>query len=239
MAPSVALPMDIVEPPDPADEDGYAEWLMKLHDWWDADDDDFIELEFSPGHHLPGAGNESLTAIPDSPTSPHAHQAALLSPGPRFTGSGSELLTATSDLPTPQQAPPYPVAALVSPGPHLSRPGTEHPPITPERPTATSDLPTPQHAPPYPMAALVSPGPHLSRAGTEHPPITPERPSPPQAHSYHPESPSHLSRGREIFAFIGGKETLGGLERWFSPRGQDLAFLLSRIGLIRPRSVLI
>jgi hypothetical protein len=37
----------------------------------------------------------------------------------------------------------------------------------------------------------------------------------------------------------GGKETLGGLERWFSPRGQDLAFLLSRIGLIRPRSVLI
>jgi hypothetical protein len=162
MAPSVALPMDIVEPPDPADEDGYAEWLMKLHDWWDADDDDFLELEFSPGHHLPGAGNESLTAIPDSPTSPHAHQ-----------------------------------------------------------------------------AALVSPGPHLSRPGTEHPPITPERPSPPQAHSYHPESPSHLSRGREIFAFIGGKETLGGLERWFSPRGQDLAFLLSRIGLIRPRSVLI
>jgi hypothetical protein len=33
---------------------------------------------------------------------------------------------------------------------------------------------------------------------------------------------------------IGGKETLGGLERWFSPRGQDLAFLLSRIGLVRP-----
>jgi hypothetical protein len=31
---------------------------------------------------------------------------------------------------------------------------------------------------------------------------------------------------------IGAKETLGGLERWFSPRGQDLAFLLSRI----PRS---
>jgi hypothetical protein len=37
----------------------------------------------------------------------------------------------------------------------------------------------------------------------------------------------------------GGKATLGGLERWFSPRGQDLAFLLSRIGLVRPRSVLI
>jgi hypothetical protein len=38
---------------------------------------------------------------------------------------------------------------------------------------------------------------------------------------------------------IGGKETLGGLERWFSPRGQDMAFLLSRIGLIRPRSEMI
>jgi hypothetical protein len=38
---------------------------------------------------------------------------------------------------------------------------------------------------------------------------------------------------------VGGKETLGGLERWFSPRGQDLAFLLSSIGLVRPRSVLI
>jgi hypothetical protein len=46
-----------------------------------------------------------------------------------------------------------------------------------------------------------------------------------------------LSRLR--YPMIGGKETLGGLERWFSPRGQDLAFLLSRIGLIRPRSVLI
>jgi hypothetical protein len=30
--------------------------------------------------------------------------------------------------------------------------------------------------------------------------------------------------------------TLGGLERWFSPRGQDLAFLLSCIGLVRPSS---
>jgi hypothetical protein len=38
---------------------------------------------------------------------------------------------------------------------------------------------------------------------------------------------------------IGGKETLGGLERWFSPRGQDMAFLLSRIGLVRPRSEMI
>jgi hypothetical protein len=37
----------------------------------------------------------------------------------------------------------------------------------------------------------------------------------------------------------GGKETLGGLERWFSPRGQDMAFLLSRIGLVRPRSEMI
>jgi hypothetical protein len=35
---------------------------------------------------------------------------------------------------------------------------------------------------------------------------------------------------------IGGKVTLGGLERWFSPRGQDLAFLLSCIGLVRPSS---
>jgi hypothetical protein len=43
----------------------------------------------------------------------------------------------------------------------------------------------------------------------------------------------------ETFSILGGKETLGGLERWFSPRGQDLAFLLSRIGLVRPRSVLI
>jgi hypothetical protein len=34
----------------------------------------------------------------------------------------------------------------------------------------------------------------------------------------------------------GGKVTLGGLERWFSPRGQDLAFLLSCIGLVRPSS---
>jgi hypothetical protein len=30
----------------------------------------------------------------------------------------------------------------------------------------------------------------------------------------------------------GGKETLGGLNRWFIPRGQDLAFLLSYIGLL-------
>jgi hypothetical protein len=30
--------------------------------------------------------------------------------------------------------------------------------------------------------------------------------------------------------------TLGGLERWFSPRGQDLAFILSCIGLVRPSS---
>jgi hypothetical protein len=30
---------------------------------------------------------------------------------------------------------------------------------------------------------------------------------------------------------MGRRRTLGGLERWFSPRGQDLAFLLSRIGL--------
>jgi hypothetical protein len=35
---------------------------------------------------------------------------------------------------------------------------------------------------------------------------------------------------------IGGKVTLGGLERWFSPRGQVLAFLLSCIGLVRPSS---
>jgi hypothetical protein len=35
---------------------------------------------------------------------------------------------------------------------------------------------------------------------------------------------------------IGGKVTLGGLERWFSPRGQDLALLLSCIGLVRPSS---
>jgi hypothetical protein len=35
---------------------------------------------------------------------------------------------------------------------------------------------------------------------------------------------------------LGGKETLGGLERWFIPRGQDLAFLLSCIGLVRPSS---
>jgi hypothetical protein len=35
---------------------------------------------------------------------------------------------------------------------------------------------------------------------------------------------------------VGGKVTLGGLERWFSPRGQDLAFLLSCIGLVRPSS---
>jgi hypothetical protein len=27
-----------------------------------------------------------------------------------------------------------------------------------------------------------------------------------------------------------------GLKRWFSPRGQDLAFLLSCIGLVRPSS---
>jgi hypothetical protein len=35
---------------------------------------------------------------------------------------------------------------------------------------------------------------------------------------------------------IGGKVTLGGLERWFSPRGRELAFLLSCIGLVRPPS---
>jgi hypothetical protein len=35
---------------------------------------------------------------------------------------------------------------------------------------------------------------------------------------------------------IGGKVTLGGLKRWFSPRGQDLAFLMSCIGLVRPSS---
>jgi hypothetical protein len=49
----------------------------------------------------------------------------------------------------------------------------------------------------------------------------------------------HPTSASETKHIIGGKETLGGLERWFSPRGQDLAFLLSRIGLIRPRSVLI
>jgi hypothetical protein len=37
----------------------------------------------------------------------------------------------------------------------------------------------------------------------------------------------------------GGKETLGGLNRWFIPRGQDLAFLLSCIGLLGLRAVLI
>jgi hypothetical protein len=41
---------------------------------------------------------------------------------------------------------------------------------------------------------------------------------------------------RRILDQIGGKVTLGGLERWFSPRGQDLAFLLSCIGLVRPSS---
>jgi hypothetical protein len=35
---------------------------------------------------------------------------------------------------------------------------------------------------------------------------------------------------------IGGKVTLGGLKRWFSPRGQDLAFLMSCIGLAGPSS---
>jgi hypothetical protein len=30
--------------------------------------------------------------------------------------------------------------------------------------------------------------------------------------------------------------TLGGLERWFSPQGQNFAFLLSCIGLVRPSS---
>jgi hypothetical protein len=37
----------------------------------------------------------------------------------------------------------------------------------------------------------------------------------------------------------GGKETLGGLNRWFIPRGQDLAFLLSCIGLLGLRAALI
>jgi hypothetical protein len=37
----------------------------------------------------------------------------------------------------------------------------------------------------------------------------------------------------------GGKETLGGLDRWFIPRGRDLAFLLSCIGLLGLRAALI
>jgi hypothetical protein len=40
--------------------------------------------------------------------------------------------------------------------------------------------------------------------------------------------------GSPCIKTFGEKETLGGLERWFSPRGQDMAFLLSRIGLVRP-----
>jgi hypothetical protein len=43
-------------------------------------------------------------------------------------------------------------------------------------------------------------------------------------------------RERVAFELTGGKKTLGDLERWFSPRGQDLAFLLSCIGLFRPSS---
>jgi hypothetical protein len=41
-----------------------------------------------------------------------------------------------------------------------------------------------------------------------------------------------------FFAYggLGGKVTLGGLNRWFIPRGQDLAFLLSCIGLLGLRA---
>jgi hypothetical protein len=38
---------------------------------------------------------------------------------------------------------------------------------------------------------------------------------------------------------LGERRLSGGLERWFSPRGQAMAFLLSRIGLVRPRSEMI
>jgi hypothetical protein len=38
---------------------------------------------------------------------------------------------------------------------------------------------------------------------------------------------------------MGRRRTLGGLERWFSPRGQDLDFLMSRIGLSGLRSGMI
>jgi hypothetical protein len=52
-----------------------------------------------------------------------------------------------------------------------------------------------------------------------------------------PDSPASLcGRNTVRKGHIGGKVTLGGLERWFSPRGQDLAFLLSCIGLVRPSS---
>jgi hypothetical protein len=59
---------------------------------------------------------------------------------------------------------------------------------------------------------------------------------------HHKLSPSPVlmrtTPGREVILKrrIGGKVTLGGIERWFSPRGQDLAFLLSCIGLVRPSS---
>jgi hypothetical protein len=55
--------------------------------------------------------------------------------------------------------------------------------------------------------------------------------------TYHSTITSGLRRLYTYHSFvIGGKVTLGGLERWFSPRGQDLAFLLSCIGLVRPSS---
>jgi hypothetical protein len=43
----------------------------------------------------------------------------------------------------------------------------------------------------------------------------------------------------EDLVVLGERRLSGGLERWFSPRGQDMAFLLSRIGQVRPRSEMI
>jgi hypothetical protein len=88
-----SFPMDIVQPPDPADERAYADWLVRVHEWWDEDESDSGELDYV---------DHDGTVYPITPDRPFGHPDRLASPDRAFTEPGHRLSFASPNQPFPK-----------------------------------------------------------------------------------------------------------------------------------------